>query len=210
MKNRCVIIGAAPEANPQLLKDCINSNDFIICADGGLIAAKKAEIIPDLLIGDFDSLGFVPDENCETVILPVKKDDTDSMYCAREGLKRGYDDFLLLGMTGGRLDHSYSNLCVLLFLEKNGAHAQMCDLHHRIRVMTEGKMAVTEKNGSLFSIFPFGCESCTVSLDGFEYPLSEYRLSADNSLGLSNVIRSDEALVTVHSGYAVVIMCDQH
>lgn len=206
MKNRCVIIGASPETDIQLVKQYVCKDDFVICADGGFAAAQKAEINPDLLIGDFDSLGYVPDAECEMITLPVKKDETDTMCCARIGLGKGFDDFLLLGMSGGRADHSYSNLCVLRFLEGSGARAVMADPDQKIRILLPGRSVISGMSGKLFSIFPFGCMDCCVSLEGFEYPLSQGHLYADNALGQSNVVISDSAVITVHSGCAVAML----
>ncbi len=205
-KQRCIIIGSSPDADAAFIGSCIKADDFVICADGGLEYARKNDIIPDLLIGDFDSGRRPETEICETITLSVRKDDTDTMFCAREALRRGFDDVLLFGMTGGRTDHSYANLCVLLFLEKNGAHAKMLAPELFVRVLPPESVTLSGMNGRLFSAFPFGCEECTVSLDGFDYPLNRGRLLPDNTLGLSNVIISDKAAVTVHSGNAVIVI----
>jgi thiamine pyrophosphokinase len=206
VKGRCVIIGASPEADAKLVRRSVRPDDHVICADGGLSLAQKAGIIPDLLIGDFDS-GERPDGDiCETVALPVKKDDTDTMYCARTAIERGFRDFLLLGMTGGRLDHTIANLCTLRYLAEQGAKALMLDDSAEIRVLMPGEMVFEGRRDMTFSVFPFGCESCCLSLEGFEYPLDRGVLSAGIPLGVSNVIISDRAVLTLHSGCAAVIV----
>ena len=114
-KARCVIIGSAPvdEAERRFIGTQVSPEDFLVCADGGYETARRLGLKPDLLIGDLDSCteDFPPD--IEAVRLPVHKDDTDMMYSLKECLGRGYRDFLLLGATGGRLDHTVANLCGL-------------------------------------------------------------------------------------------------
>lgn len=206
MKKRCVIIGASPECDTKMLSSKVSRNDFIVCADGGYEYAVSAGIKPDMVIGDFDSSEFPKDLECEKIRLPVHKDDTDTMYCVKECIKRGYKDFLLFGMTGGRIDHSYANFCTLLYLSERDIKASVFDSENEIFVMTSGTRVIGNKTGHIFSIFPFGCGKCTVSLDGFEYGLEKSVLNADFPLGVSNVVRSDEAKITLHEGSAICML----
>ena len=193
--NRCVIIGASPDSKTDDLKRLITSDDFVICADEGYLKAKQADITPHLLIGDFDSSMYPDDCECDIIQLPVQKDDTDTMVCVREGLKRGYRDFLLLGMTGGRADHTFANYSTLLFLAKHGAKGEIADGDWRYRVLLNDVCRITDCKGYHFGIFPFGCESCRVSLKGFLYEGENILLKAEFPMGVSNTISSMEAEV---------------
>ncbi len=204
---RCVIIGASPFCDADVLKKNIRESDFIMCADGGYKYALSAGVKPDMIIGDFDSSEFPENIRCDIVRLPVHKDDTDTMYCVRECMKMGYKDILLLGVTGGRLDHTFANFCTLLYTAENAVNAKIIDGENIIFAMTQGmKENIENMQGHIFSIFPFGCESCKVTLDGFEYPLDEDILKVDTVLGTSNSILSDHAEIILHEGNAICIV----
>ena len=96
---RCVIIGGG-DCSADVLKKNICSDDYIICADGGYDIANVCGIIPDLLIGDFDSIRALP-QNVKTITLPVEKDVTDTVAAFNEGVKAGFKSFVLFGGTGG-------------------------------------------------------------------------------------------------------------
>ena len=204
---RCVIIGASPFCDADVLKKNIRESDFIMCADGGYKYALSAGVKPDMIIGDFDSSEFPENIRCDIVRLPVHKDDTDTMYCVRECMKMGYKDILLLGVTGGRLVHTFANFCTLLYTAENAVNAKIIDGENIIFAMTQGmKENIENMQGHIFSIFPFGCESCKVTLDGFEYPLDEDILKVDTVLGTSNSILSDHAEIILHEGNAICIV----
>lgn len=208
MNKRCVIIGASPETDIEIIKKTVKTNDFIVCADGGYIFAKKANIIPNLIVGDFDSSVFPESKECETILLPVMKDDTDTNYCVKECVKRGFKNFILIGMTGGRKDHTFANLCTLKYLTDKGFTAEIIDKDILIFIMNKGNRYVINKNNFTFSVFPFACNSCSISLKGFLYELESGNLSADFPLGVSNQIISDKAMVTVHNGCAVIMISE--
>ena len=207
VKERCVIIGASPVCDTEKNKKSVCESDFVVCADGGYKYAFAANVKPDLIIGDFDSAEFPENVKCDIVKLPVHKDDTDTMYCVRECMKMGYKEILLFGMTGGRLDHTFANFCTLLYMAENAVNAKMVDGENIIFAMTEGMKEVIEnRNGHIFSIFPFGCASCEVTLDGFEYPLDKGMLKANFPLGVSNCINLERAEINLHKGSAICIM----
>ena len=92
VKERCVIIGASPVCDTDMIKKSVCESDFVVCADGGYKYAFAANVKPDLIIGDFDSAEFPENVKCDIVKLPVHKDDTDTMYCVRECMKMGYKE----------------------------------------------------------------------------------------------------------------------
>ena len=206
-KRRCVIIGSSPETDIDIIRKHLREGDFIACADGGYVYAEQLGIKPDMIIGDFDSSERPDTDICRIIELPVRKDDTDTVYTVRECLRLGFEEFLLFGMTGGRIDHTYANLCVLADLAKKQVRASLIDKENTIEVIYSGSRIIENRNGCGFAVFPFGCESCNVSLEGFEYNLQAGTLTADFPLGVSNTIRSDKAKITVHNGMAVT-MCN--
>ena len=124
------------------------------------------------------------------------------MAAVREGLQRGYQEYILLGALGGeRFDHSYANLCVLQFLAHEGCRAVLAEKGTYIFLLREGQTEpLLQLRGATFSAFPFGCPDCTVSYEGMQYPLTRKPLRSDFPLGVSNRILSDQAAVTVHQG----------
>ncbi len=204
-KKRCVIIGASPVCDVGMIKDHVRESDFVVCADGGWTYALAAGIKPNMIIGDFDSSEFPENMKCDIIRLPVHKDDTDTMYCVKECMKMGFKEILLLCMTGGRIDHTFANFCTLLYACENGVSARIID-ENIIFAMTQGKEIIENKQGHIFSIFPFGCKSCKVTLSGFEYPLDEGIIHVDTVLGTSNSVISDHAEITLHDGNAICIV----
>lgn len=190
------------------LKQKIKKDDFIICADGGYDIARLNEITPNLAIGDFDSIDGKIDKNIPVVKLPVEKDDTDMMYCARKAIGLGYKEILILAATGKRLDHSIANISVLLFLTQNGIDAYMADDMTESRILLDGKYKIKNKKNKTISIFPYGTAQCTVSYNGMKYPLSNQNIDANFPVGISNIVLNDEAEVMVHSGPVLMITCN--
>ena len=211
-KARCVIIGSAPvdEAERRFIGTQVSPEDFLVCADGGYETARRLGLKPDLLIGDLDSCteDFPPD--IEAVRLPVHKDDTDMMYSLKECLGRGYRDFLLLGATGGRLDHTVANLCGLYYLAMHNARGVLADRQNETVLVINGRVGLQGEPGALVSVFPYGASYCTLSYEGLEYPLDHYRLYPYDPMGTSNRLISTAAKITVHEGPALIIMAKEN
>ena len=202
----CAVIGAAPITDGSVFKG-INDGDYVICADGGMDSALKYGIKPDLIVGDFDSAESDVPKGTETIRLKTEKDDTDMLAAVMEGLRRGYRNFILFGALGGlRFDHSFANLCVLQYLNKNGCKAIILDEKCRVFLINDGRLILSKVKGKTVSVYPFGCQSCTVSYIGLKYPLTRAVLTSDNPRGTSNIIISDVAQITVHIGNALIIV----
>ncbi len=201
---RCVIIGASPVLDIEMLKREVLPGDYVVCADGGYTYAHGAGIKADLIIGDFDSSVYPVKPDSEIIKLPVTKDDTDMHYCIKECIKRGYKNFVLYGGTGGRPDHTFANLSSLLYIADKGCTGFLEDNDYRCLILKKGKMTIISEKGKGFSIFPFGCDDCRVTLKGFLYELESGILSSDFPLGVSNTINSDRAVVTVYRGTALI------
>ena len=112
-KKRFVIVGGADIGNYRKIRSYLRGYDFIVYCDSGLKHMERLGAAPSLIIGDWDSHAD-PHLDVETITLPVAKDDTDTVYAMREGMKRGFRDFLLAGAVGARLDHSLVNAYIAL------------------------------------------------------------------------------------------------
>lgn len=170
----CHIIGAGDFFKEDL---ATNPEDLIIAADKGLLYLEKD---PDIIVGDFDSLGFVP-QGKQVVKLQAQKDESDIFMCIQEGLARGYHDFRLYGAWGGeRFDHTIANVQLLLWLYQHGCHAILYAKNQKLQVCSR---AVLEHCTGYVSIFAF--EKCKVLLSGFLYS-GALDFSPEFPLGLSN------------------------
>jgi len=201
-----VIIAGAPGADVAFLAQTVQPEDYVICADRGYAAARAAGLQPDLIVGDFDSYAGALPDGCEVVRLCPEKDDTDTMHCVNIALERGFRSFLLLSALGGRLDHSLANLCIAEYLAERGAECMILSRDEEIRLLTEGVHPLDGCRGLTFSVFPFGCPSVTLSYEGAYYPLTRGVLRHSNPMGVSNVFTADRALITVHSGKALLLI----
>lgn len=179
--------------------------DFVIAADAGYQTCRRACILPDLLIGDFDSME-APADFARVRRLPVEKDDTDTLAAIRVGLEQGCTDFLIYGGTGGkRLDHTLANLQSLLFLRRRGARGFLFDDDFLWTVIEneEIQVAGTVEEG-LLSVFCLGDRAEGVRETGVQYPLEDAVLTPEFPIGVSNHILERLARVGVRKGALAV------
>ena len=180
-------------------------NNLIIAVDAGYKWLTELGIVPDLVVGDFDSLGFVPDHpNTETH--PSVKDDTDTMLAVSKGIEAGCDRFLIYGGTGGRIAHTFGNIQVLAYLANKGRLGFIIDKDYVITAAKISTLVFSKENRGYISILPWGSESCTVTLKGLKYELDCSPLPCDRPLGISNEFTGKAAEITVHDGTAVIII----
>ena len=200
---RCVIVGGAPIARPEELRAYLRGDDFLICCDGGLRHAAALGRQPDLIVGDFDSCED-PHAAIETIVLPRAKDDTDSCFAAKEALRRGFRDFLLLGAVGARLDHTLGNLAVALMLAGAGAKVRLADDFSEMELVSD-EAAVTDAI-AYFSLLPLGGAAEGVSVTGAKFPLSGAVLGPESSLGVSNEpLPGETARIRVEKGTLLLV-----
>jgi len=200
--NALIVLGGdAP--GTALLKSCAKEADLTIAADKGLEAFEKAGIIPDLLLGDMDSVSTETlsawGGHSEIHRLPCEKDDTDGALALDAALARGARSVTILGALGGRMDHALANLMLLGRAHQGGAFAQMLDEHVRI-VRIDGEITLRGAKDDTVSLIPIG-RAAGVTLEGLYYHSKE-ELSFDfiSPLGISNVVTQDEARITVREG----------
>lgn len=197
----CFIVGAAPTQLPPLRR---GENDLLVAADGGLTACRAAGLSPDLVVGDFDSLGAAP-EGENVVRLAVEKDDTDTAHAAELAYARGYRRFVLFGALGGsRMDHSFANFALAASLARRGA---------RCWLVGEGQLVTAIHNDALrfpagrrgdVSVFPFGGAACGVTEWGLKYALDDAGLAGDCALGVSNALTGAAAELSVRAGTLLI------
>lgn len=180
----------------------IAETDRVIAADGGYVHTKALGLQPDKVLGDFDSLGYVP-ENAS--VFPVEKDDTDSMLAARMGLEMGCDRFLFYGaLEGKRLDHTVANIQTLQFLADHGATGYLIGKEQVVTLVKNSALRFSDATG-IVSVFCMGADAKGVTLSGLKYPLENGTLTAGFPLGVSNRFVGAPATITVENGSLLVI-----
>ncbi|MBQ9148415.1 MAG: thiamine diphosphokinase [Oscillospiraceae bacterium] len=181
----------------------VKAGDFILAADGGLRHLEKLNITPDGIIGDFDSLGFVPEG---AQVFPVEKDDTDAMLAARKGLELGFREFVIYGGLGGqRLDHTVANFQTLQFLADRGATGYLVGAREIVTVIKEETIRFPATAEGIVSLFCLGPDAEGVTLRGLYYPLENGRLTSGFPLGVSNHFTGKVGEITVEKGSLLAI-----
>ncbi len=185
------------------LAEPVGDRDFLLAADGGLRHLQKLGLTPDGILGDFDSLGYVP---ADSTLFPVEKDDTDSMLAVRQGLQLGYKRFLLYGsLDGPRLDHTIANFQTLQFLADRGAHGYLIGEQYMVTVVKNGKLTFPKEASGILSVFCMGADARGVTLTGLQYPLENATLTAGFPLGVSNHFTGTPATVSVADGSLLLL-----
>lgn len=203
-KGRCVVVGGADILDYDRARGALRADDFLICCDSGLKHLEGLGAEPDLIVGDFDSWNG-PRPAAETIVLPVVKDDTDTAYAVKEALRRGFSDFLLLGVIGGRLDHTLANLQLLYLLDGLGKTALALDDRSEIAVVSRAPACVAPRF-SFFSLLNLTGEARGVCIEGAKYCLTDAVIPCDDPYAVSNEpLPGQTAKITVGSGRLLLI-----
>ena len=174
-----------------------------IAADGGLVHMKQLGLTPDVILGDFDSLGYVP-QNAK--VFPVEKDDTDTMLAVRKGLEMGCDRFVLYGaLEGPRLDHTVANFQTLQFLADRGAQGFLVGKDSIVTVIKNGSLTLPARKEGVVSVFCMGKDAHGVGIQGLQYPLEKGTLTAGFPLGVSNHFVGKAAEISVEDGSLLIV-----
>ena len=196
---KCVIFCAAGfDALASPAEDAL-----VIAADGGLRHTQRLGIAPDVILGDFDSLGYVPEG---ANVFPVEKDDTDAMLAVRHGLAAGCREFYIYGgLDGKRLDHTVANLQTLRFLADHGAAGYLIGAEYLLTVLKNGSISFPKDAEGILSVFCMGADAEGVTIEGAQYGLEDGTLSAGFPLGVSNHFIGEEVKISVKNGSLLII-----
>lgn len=202
----CYIIGAAEMAAGRFRP---GEDDIIIAADAGLLHLARLGIKPDLMLGDFDSLGYVPSGG-NVEVCPVRKDDTDTMAALRRALDFGCERALIFGGLGGRrFDHSLANVQALAWAETHGLEAFLVGQGCCLTALSGGqKLSFEPKYSGDFSVFCLGAPAGGICETGLNYALDNAALEPSFPLGVSNAFTGQRAELSVHNGLLIVYWQD--
>ena len=204
-----IFLNGSPDP-PDLLRRAAGRADLVVAADGGALHALSAGVVPDLVVGDMDSLGEegtrrVGDRGASLERHPSRKDKMDGHLAVLAARKRGATDLDLLCAAGGRFDAVFALPHLLLAAERLGMRATVWAAWGEMFVVEDGRRAVAGGPGESVSVFPVSGATRGVTLEGFEYPLEGARIEAGDTLGFHNEMAGGEARVTVGDGALLVI-----
>ena len=201
MEPICYIVGAAPaEALPE-----VREGDFLIAADRGYDALRRAGIAPDLIMGDFDSLGYTPEGENVLPHSPIK-DDTDLLLAIRWAMERGWRRFVIYGALGGnRLDQTVASFQTLRFLADHGAKGRLVGDGWNVALLQNAALRFPSTASGWLSLFVSGEEARGVTLRGLKYELTDAALTCGMPLGVSNEFLGCEARIAVADGALFVL-----
>ena len=218
---RCVIVGGAPIENYDRIKGYLRDDDFIIYCDCGLKHRERLEVKPDLIVGDFDSyekskLGGISinmenatatdEDSSEVIELCPVKDDTDTSHAVTVAIERGFEDFLLVGMTGRRMDHTLGNVYILHRLDELNKKALMADDYSEMSIVNRETVSIDDSM-PFFSLINITGKASGITIKNAKYPLENGEIvQIHNDLGVSNeVLPGMMASISVKEGKLLLI-----
>ena len=211
-EGKCILVAAGDLTVAAVSKE---PEDLCIAVDGGLAYCGLLELEPDLIIGDFDSLGESELEAVEVleekipdriVRLPREKDDTDMMAAIRRGLEAGYRSFRIYGACGGRLDHMFANLQCLVYLKNHDAVGYLIDGGGMILAIQNECVHFKAGLEGTLSLFAMSEEVRGVTIRGMKYNITDTTIQNDYPIGISNEFTGQEASVEVQSGTLIAMI----
>ncbi len=201
---RCVIVGGAGIREYQRIRESLRGDDWFVYCDGGLKHVQELGREPNLIVGDFDS-HEQPETDTETIVLPCEKDDTDTVYAVKEAVRRGFRDFLLIGVTGERFDHTFGNISLLLYLDSQGIPACILDDYSEMRIVSR-ETAEVKEDCSWFSLLNISGTAKGITIRGAKYPLTDGEITSEYQYGISNeVLPGETARVSVREGRLLLV-----
>lgn len=209
--SRAVIVAGSTVSN-QLLQANIYPNDLVIGADKGVVSLLDAGIKPQFAIGDFDTAGTHQIDEWQkagiTVLtLPIMKDLTDTQAALEHALTFDIKDILLLGSLGGaRVDHALANIGSLEWLSRSGVRGTLQDETNRLSLLVgPGKMKIKRDGFTFLSILPISGKVENITTMGLVYPLVGQQMHRGTTLGISNEIIEEKAIISISSGKCLII-----
>ena len=196
----CYIVGAGEFYGSFSPK----SDDLVIAADGGFDTLLALGITPDLILGDMDSVNAKAGA-IERMVYPVRKDETDSFLAYREGVRRGYSEFMLYGCVGGREDHTFANYALLVYAREAGHRMTLVGKCTETFAIKNESVTLSGEPLSHLSLFAFGGDAVGVSISGAEYEAEDVTLTPSFPLGVSNRFTDKDVTVSVGDGVLLVM-----
>ncbi|WP_236915756.1 thiamine diphosphokinase [Clostridium sp. Cult2] len=185
-------------------------SDFILCADGGTNYCIKASLMPNVVIGDLDSiskdtLNQIYEHHIPIKKFPVKKDKTDAELSIDYLISEGFKDITIVGAIGSRIDHTLANVLLLTKLNQRGINGRIVDNNNTI-YLVDRELVLNKEEDSFLSIIPITNSGVVVTLKGFEYELESTVIGFGSTFGVSNKIIKEKGHILIHEGQCLAIV----
>ncbi|MDM8535985.1 thiamine diphosphokinase [Desulfobacterales bacterium HSG17] len=206
-----VIIFANGEFN-GVSRELIKSGNYIIAADGGALHCIGMKIIPDVVIGDFDSLSSeniinLQESGADILRFPAKKDQTDLELALEHAVLQGAKEIIILGALGGRWDMTFSNVLLMAKLSYSDCLVRVIDEYNEIVLIKTGeRIKLSGRKGDTLSLIPLAGDALGITTEGLEYPLDSDKLSFGSPRGVSNVMLGQKAGVHIKQGTLLCLL----
>ena len=197
---RCVIVGGADINNYDYVRSRLCADDYIVFCDSGLKHLDALQVRPGLIVGDFDSHDN-PNLDVETIVLPCEKD----VFAVKEAIRRGYEDVLLIGVVGARLDHTLGNVYILEYLDNLGKKGFIIDDYSEMELVSRQTAYIVD-SFRFFSLLNITGIAKGITVKNAKYPLKDADITCGYQYGVSNeVLPGMRAEVTVKEGKLLLI-----
>ena len=215
MKSYIIITGGRVDLySLQGIMDRHLESSRVIAVDKGIETCNKIGIVPDVIVGDFDSASKVTVgvyrkmakkmHSIQFVDLDAHKDFTDTHVAIMHAMEEGATDIYISGATGTRLDHTMANIGLLKECADKGVNAYIEDDHNVITMINTSADISRISGYDYISFIPYGGPVSGVTLKGFEYIVEDYTFEIGDSRGVSNRITSENARIEFDEGYMIV------
>ncbi len=205
--SKCVIVGGVKINNTDQIKKYIDETDFVIACDSGIESCKDIGVTPNLIVGDFDS-HKKPNTDIEIITLPTAKDDTDTMFAAKEAVKRGFSEVVLLGAVGDRIDHTLANVYILSYLQDEGVKGMIVDDFSEMLIISENGQNISRisDNYKFFSLLCLEGKVEGVTIKNAKFPLENGIITPNHQYATSNeVLPGEVAEVSIEKGSVLLV-----
>ncbi len=206
---RAVIFANGHFPGPAFIRAFLVKDDCIICADGGAAHALALGLAPRLVVGDMDSLcpdsrRMLQSRGIPFKVYPAAKDHSDLELALQKALELHPEEIVFLGALGGRIDHAFVNIMLLLPPLERGIPARIVDENQELRVFKR-ELVLEGKPGDMLSLFPLDAAVSGVVTEGLVYPLRGETLCRGSTRGLSNAFKVSRARITAGPGLLLAV-----
>ncbi|MCR5625265.1 MAG: thiamine diphosphokinase [Lachnospiraceae bacterium] len=220
-----ILIFCGGKYNLDFCREYLNNKEFdtIICTDSGLNTCHALKRIPDIIIGDFDSVDMdilkeYKNKNIPIEKYPVEKDETDlelaivkAVELSTENNDNNDTDVVILGATGGRMDHLLANIDLLYYALCSGVRAEIIDSYSRLYFIKESTRIYKENlYGKYISLVPYAGNVKGLTLKGFKYETVDYTLEKGRSRGISNECCEDSSVMDISFDEGVLMVVESN
>ncbi|MBO8165881.1 MAG: thiamine diphosphokinase [Kosmotoga sp.] len=206
MKTAVVFLGGKKDSSDVFLRKVVGLSSYVVAVDSGAEYLRELNIIPDLLIGDLDSidpetLNWCLSKKVKVIKFSHDKDETDTELALKELASMGFESVLLLTAMGEREDHFLATLLLLLQFSRT---FELKILSERLEIgLVYGYRTLPAVPSETWSIFPLGESIPRVTLKGFKYELNAKKMPFEKPFGVSNIALKNEVEITAEEGKVV-------